>query len=153
MSEKQTFEVLLEKYQNSEATAITIPFDVEKVFGGKRVPIKATINDADYRTTIFRMRGKYFVVVPKKFREAAGVKAGETITISMQKDTEPRVIKAPEDLAKALNENPAAKEAWENLSFTHRKEYVMAIEDAKREETRNRRIAKTIEQITAKNKK
>ena len=152
MAEKQTFEVLLEKYENSEATAITIPFDVEKVFGGKRVPIKATINGADYRTTIFRMRGKYFVVVPKKFREDAGVKAGEMITVSMKKDTEPRVVEPPEDLARALDGNPAAKETWEKLSYTHKREYVMAIEDAKRKETRNRRIAKTIEQVAAKNK-
>ena len=151
MAEKQTFEVLLEKHENSEATGITIPFDVEKVFGGKRVPIKATINGADYRTTIFRMNGKYLVVVPKKFREEAGVKAREKITVSMEKDTEPRVIEPPEDLAKALNENPAAKEIWEKLSYTHKREYVMAIEDAKKEETRNRRIAKTIEEVAAKN--
>lgn len=132
MAEKQTFEVLLKKHENSEATGITIPFDVEKVFGAKRLPVKVSINGANYRTTIFRMNGKYLVVVPKKFREDAGVKAGEKITVSMEKDTEPRVIEPPEDLAKALNENPAAKETWEKLSYTHKREYVMAIEDAKK---------------------
>lgn len=55
MAEKQTFEVLLEMHKKSEATGITTPFDVEQVFGAKRVPVKVSINGVDYRSTIFRI--------------------------------------------------------------------------------------------------
>ena len=147
MSEKQTFKVLLEKDENIDATRITIPFDVEKVFGAKRVPVKVSINGADYRSTIFRMGGKYLLAIPKRFRNAAGVKGGEMITVELERDEELRVIIPPEDFARALEANSRAKRAWEKLSYTHQREYVMAIEDAKKAETRARRIAKTIEQI------
>lgn len=97
MAEKQIFTVLLEKSKTMDATGITIPFDVEKVFGAKRVPVKVRINNADYRSTIFRM-GKYIMVVPKRFREAAGVKGGEKITVEMRRDTEKRSVEVPKDL-------------------------------------------------------
>lgn len=64
MSEKQTFQAELEKHKTMDATAITIPFDVEKVFGRRRVPVKIKINDAEYRTTIFHMDGKFRIVIP-----------------------------------------------------------------------------------------
>jgi bifunctional DNA-binding transcriptional regulator/antitoxin component of YhaV-PrlF toxin-antitoxin module len=150
MSEKQTFQTELEKYKTMDATSITIPFDVEKVFGKKRVPVKIKINDADYRTTIFRMDGRYCIVIPKKFREAAGVKGGDMITIELERDTEPRIIEPTEDLAKALNENPQAKESWEKLSYSHKKEFVVVLEEAKRAETRARRVQKIIEELTTK---
>jgi bifunctional DNA-binding transcriptional regulator/antitoxin component of YhaV-PrlF toxin-antitoxin module len=150
MSEKQTFEVLLEKHKNMQATHIRIPFDVEKVFGAKRVPVKISVNGADYRSTIFRMGGKYLLGLPKRFREAGGIGAGEMIAVEIERDTEIRVIIPPKDLAEALAENNQAKEVWENLSYTHRREYVTAIEDAKRAETRERRVRKTIEELLKK---
>jgi bifunctional DNA-binding transcriptional regulator/antitoxin component of YhaV-PrlF toxin-antitoxin module len=151
MAEKQTFEVLLEKHENMEATGITIPFDVEKVFGAKRVPVKVSINGAEYRSTIMKMSGKYMMAVPKVFRDAANIKAGETITVSMEKDTEKRTVEVPKDLAEAL-QKATLTEAFAKMSFTHQKEYVRAIEDAKREETRINRIEKTIQMLTAKSR-
>lgn len=150
MAEKQTIEAVLEKHKNSEATGITIAFDVEKVFGAKRVPVKVSINGADYRSTIFRMKGEYLLVIPKLFRDAAGVKAGETITVKLEKDSDPRVVEPPEDLKKALEENKEAKGIWEKQSYTHKREFVMAIEEAKREETRARRVQKTIDELLKK---
>lgn len=152
MSEKQTFTVLLEKHENSEATGIEIPFDAEKIFGARRVPVKISVNGADYRSTIFTRSGKYLLAIPKKFREAAGIASGEMITVEMERDTEIRMIVPPKDLAEALTENNVARGIWEDLSYTHRREYVMAIEDAKRPETRERRIRKTIEEILKKKK-
>ena len=149
MAEKQTFETLLEKHESSDATGITIPFDVEKVFGAKRVPVKVSINGAENRSTIMRMDGKYMMVVPKKFRDAAGIKAGEIIRVEMEKDTEPRVVEVPEDLSKALKISNL-QDVWEKLSYTHQKEYAQAIKKAKREETRERRIEKTIEHLSQK---
>lgn len=149
MSDKQTFETILEKHERMDATGITIPFDVEKVFGAKRVPVKVSINGADYRSTIVRMGGRYMIIVPKVFRDAAGVKGGERITVTMEKDTAPRVITPPADFADALAKNTDARANWEKLSYTHQKEYVAAIGDAKRAETRLRRIKKFVEAIAA----
>lgn len=155
MSKKQIFETILAgDYNNSSATAIKFPFDVEEVFGGKRVPVCGTINDAPFRSTIFRMRGENFMVVNRELREAANANAGDTVRVVIERDNAPRTIEAPPDLVAALNENPASKEIWEKLSFTHQKEFVKAIEDSKKPETRTRRINKTIEEMMTKfNKK
>ena len=146
MAEKQIFEVLLEKHENMDATGITIPFDVEKVFGAKRVPAKVWINGAEHRSTIVRMGGKFVIAVPKVFRDAANIKAGETITVTMEKDLEKRTVEVPKDFADALKK-ANLQDVFSKLSYTHQKEYVRAIVEAKKEETRMRRIEKTIEQL------
>ncbi len=147
--EKQIFEVVLEKHENMEATGITIPFDVEKVFGAKRVPVRVSINGAEYRSTIMKMSGKYMMAIPKFFREAANISAGERISVTMEKDTEKRTVEVPQDLADALK-NAELTDVFAKMSFTHQKEYVKAVEDAKREETRVRRIEKTIKMLKTK---
>jgi bifunctional DNA-binding transcriptional regulator/antitoxin component of YhaV-PrlF toxin-antitoxin module len=151
MAEKQIFDVVLEKHENMDATGITIPFDVEKVFGAKRVPVKVSINGVEYRSTVMKMSGKYMMAVPKVFRETANIKAGETITVSMEKDTEKRTVEVPKDLAEALQKADLTA-AFAKMSFTHQKEYVRAIEDAKREETRIGRVEKTIQMLAAKSR-
>lgn len=151
MSQKQIFEVVLEKHENMEATGITIPFDVEEVFGAKRVPVKVRVNGAEYRSTVFRMGGRYMMAVPKVFREAAGVKAGEKITVEMERDTEKRTVTAPKDFAEALKKSGLA-DVFEKMSYTHQKEYVNSITEAKREETRARRIEKALEMIAERKK-
>ncbi len=152
MAEKQTFTVVLEKHPKLEATGITIPFDVEKVFGAKRVPVKATVNGAEYRGSVVRMGGKYMLGIPKVFREAAGIKAGDNIVVTLEKDAEERTVTPPKDLAAALAENKDAGKAWEKMSYSHKREHVRAIEEAKKEETRTRRIEKAIEMLLAKKK-
>ena len=149
MAEKQIFEVELEKHENMEATGITIPFDVEKVFGAKRVPVKVSINGVDHRSTIMRMGGKYMMAVPKIFRDAAGIKAGELVEVTMEKDTEKRAVEVPKDLAEALKK-AGMTDVFAKMSFTHQKEYVNAVNDAKKVETRIRRIEKTIEMLRKK---
>lgn len=143
------FETVLEKHENLDATGITIPFDVEKEFGAKRVPVRAWINGSEYRGSIFRMGGKYMMAVPKVFREAAGIAAGEKITVTIEKDTEKRSVEIPPDLAEAL-EKAGLSEAFSKLSYTHQKEAVRSIEEAKRAETRLSRISKTIETLSLK---
>ncbi len=152
MAEKQTFTVILEKHPKMEATGITIPFDVEAVFGAKRVPVKATINGAEYRGTVVRMGGKYMLGIPKGFREDAGIKAGDNIVVTLERDAAERTVAVPQDLAAALKKSKDAAKAWEKLSYTHRKEHVRAIEEAKKAETRTKRIEKAIEMLLAKKK-
>lgn len=153
MAEKQIFTAVLEKHEKLEATGITIPFDVEAVFGAKRVPVKVSINDAEYRGTVVRMCGKYMLGIPKVFRDTAGIKAGDSIVITMERDTAERFIVPPKDFADVLSKNKTAAAAWEKLSYTHRKEHVNAFEEAKKPETRMRRIEKAIEMLSADKKK
>jgi len=149
MSDKQTIEVVLEKHPRMDAAGITIPFDVEAVFGAKRVPVIVTINGAKHRSTIVRMGGKYMVGVPKVFREAAGVSPGDNIVVTLEKDTSERTVDPPSDLAKELKKSKALQQAWEKLSYTHKKEHVRAIEEAKRPETRAKRIAAAVKMVEA----
>ena len=144
------FRVLLEKAEGMDAASITIPFDVEKVFGARtRVPVRGTINGFPYRSSIFPMGGKHLMVVNKAMREGAGVKGGETISVRMERDDEPRLITPPKDFARALKANKEAQAFWKTLSYTHRKEHVRATEEAKKPETRARRIEKAIEMLAA----
>ena len=151
MAQKQTIEVTLEKHPTMEATGITIPFDVEKVFGAKRVPVKATVNGAIYHGSIVRMGGKYMLGIPKAFREKAGISAGDHIVITLELDTTPRTVDVPADLAKAIK-RAGMSATWNKLSYTHRKEYVRAVEEAKRPETRTKRIEKALEMLAGKKK-
>jgi hypothetical protein len=144
------FRAVLEKDQDSSATAIAIPFNVEKAFGTRgRVPVRGTLNGFAFRSSIFPMGGGcYWLVVNKVLRESAKIKAGDTISVALERDDEPRTITPPEDLARALESNKAALAAWEKLSYTHRKEHARAIEEAKKPETRARRIEKAIAALT-----
>ena len=149
MAQKQTIEVTLEKHPKMEATGITIPFDVEKVFGSKRVPVKATVNGAVYRGSIVRMGGRYMLGIPKAFRDEAGISAGDNIVITLEPDTTPREVEVPADLTKAIK-RAGLSAAWDKLSYTHRKEHVRAVEEAKRPETRVKRIEKAVDMLAAK---
>lgn len=143
------FRVQLEKHENSEATGITIPFDVEKTYDTRsRVPVRGTINGFPYRGTIFPVGGKHILVVNRELRANAKVTGGEQVSVTMERDDEPRIITPPTDLARALHANKTAQAAWDKLSYTHKKEHARAVEDAKRPETRVRRIEKTITQLT-----
>jgi bifunctional DNA-binding transcriptional regulator/antitoxin component of YhaV-PrlF toxin-antitoxin module len=146
MAEKQIFDARLEKHPNLEATGITVPFDVEKIFGAKRVPVKVKVNGADYRGSVVRMGGKYMLGIPKVFRDAAGIKAGDTITVEMERDTEERTVEIPKDFEDAMKK-AGVLDRFSKMSFTHRKEYVLSVNEAKREETRIRRIEKNIEML------
>ena len=148
MADKQTFTVLLDKHPTMNATGITIPFDVEKVFGAKRVPVKATVNGAEYRGSIVRMGGKYMLGIPKEFREGAGIEAGAHIVVTLEKDVDERTVKVPRDLADALAK-AGMRARFDKMSYTHRKEHVRAVEEAKAPETRKRRIEKAVEMVAA----
>jgi Domain of unknown function (DUF1905)/Bacteriocin-protection, YdeI or OmpD-Associated len=137
--------------ENSTATAIDIPFDVQKIFGTRgRVPVRGTINGFPYRSSIFFMGGRHFMVVNRQVREGAKVSAGETVSVVMERDDEPRTVEAPADFARALKASPAASVAWDKSSYTHRKEIAQAIEAAKKPETRARRIEKAIAELIGK---
>jgi hypothetical protein len=138
-----------EKHPN--VTAITIPFDVKDAFGTRaRTAVRGTINGFPYRSSIFPMgEGKFYMVVNKEMRAGAKVKGGDLIDVVMERDDAPRTIETPPDFAKALKANKAVQAAWETLSFSHKREYVGAILEAKRPETRARRIERAIVKLAA----
>ena len=143
MNRSRTFRAKIEDAGRGGAY-VAIPFDVEKVYGKKRVPVKATLGGEANRGSIVRMGDAYVLGVRKEIREAIGKAAGDTIDVVLEEDTEPRVVEVPADLATALDASPRAKEIFGGMSHTHQKEYVQWIEEAKREATRQSRIEKTI---------
>jgi hypothetical protein len=117
--------------------------------GAKRFPVVATVEGYTWRTTVARMRGEFLLGLSREVREGAGVEAGDTVDLQLELDTKPREVDVPEALATALAKDANARAAYEKLSYTHRKEYARWIAEAKRDETRERRVAKAIEQLRA----
>ena len=155
MATTKRFRAKLETYENTEATAITIPFDVQKVFGTRaRVPVRGTINGFAFRSSVFpKGDGQHYMVVNREVRAGAKVKGGETVSVVMERDEEPRTVEPPAELARALKGNKEARAAWEKLSYSHRKEYARSVEEAKRPETRQRRVEKALAELAAKSGK
>jgi uncharacterized protein YdeI (YjbR/CyaY-like superfamily) len=98
------------------------------------------------------MSGKYMLGIPKTFREAAGIKAGDNIVVTLEKDVAERTVEIPDDLAKELKKDKAFRAAWDNLSYTIRKENVRSLTEAKQPETRARRLEKTLTMLRQKTK-
>jgi hypothetical protein len=143
------FKCKLESASGPEVTFIRMPFDVKEVFGKGRLPVKLTVNDYTYRTTICHMGGIYAVPLRRENRENAKVKAGDVVQVTVEPDTEPRVVDVPADLKKFLQKNKVW-ELFDKQSYTHKKEYVLWITGAKREETREVRKEKMVEMLKRK---
>jgi hypothetical protein len=129
------------------ATFFEVPLDVPAIFGRARPPVRVTIGGHTYRSTIAVYGGRYFLPLNRENREAAGVAAGERISVELEADTEERTVEVPDDLRAALDEDAEARAAFDALSYTHRKEYAEWVAEAKRDETRMRRIARTLERL------
>jgi Bacteriocin-protection, YdeI or OmpD-Associated/Domain of unknown function (DUF1905) len=123
---------------------VVVPLDVPARFGKVRAPVRGTVNGFPYRSTIMRYRDTYFLGLNREVREGAGVDAGDRIEVEMELDDVPREVDVPDELASALGVDPAARTAFESLSYTHRKEYARWVGEAKRDETRRRRVEKAI---------
>jgi hypothetical protein len=126
---------------------IPLEFDPKSVFGKTRAPVKVTLNGYTFRSTIAAMGGPPFVPFRKSNREAAGLKGGETLKVTLELDTEKRVVKPPADFVRALKAATPAWERWQEMSYTHQREFVAALTDAKKPETRARRMENSIEAI------
>jgi antitoxin component of MazEF toxin-antitoxin module len=124
---------------------VDVPTEVVEALGGKgRIPITATFNGVPYRGSIVRMGGGAVLGVQKAIMAEAGVSVGDSLTIVVRNDEAPRKVEVPDDLAEALARNDPARAAFEGLSFSHKREYAEAINEAKRPETRARRVERTI---------
>jgi hypothetical protein len=142
------FTVELERVQKT-ATMFRVPFDLKEAFGRARPPVKVTIRGHTWRTTPGVYDGVGHIVVNRSVKAATGVDAGDRVRVAMELDTEPRTVRVPADLRAAIAEDEGARKAFDAMSFTHRREYVEWIQEAKRAETRARRIAATVERVRA----
>jgi hypothetical protein len=147
MNKRQTFTATIQNAGGGGAF-VEVPFDVEKEFGSKRPKVKALIEGIPYRSTLMRMGSEQHILgILKEIREKVGKTFGDEVTVTVEPDTEPRVIEIPKDLMKEFKKDKEAKAFFDKLSYTHQKEYVRWVEEAKKEETRQNRIAKTIEML------
>ena len=150
MPKKHTFKATIQNAGGGGAF-VEVPFDVEKAFESKKPKVKAMIDDVPYRGLLVRMGGSnHMLIILKGIREQIGKTFGDEIQVSVELDTDERVIEIPKDLLKELKKDKEAKTFFDKLSFSHQKEYVKWIEEAKKEETRQIRVRKTIEMLKKK---
>jgi hypothetical protein len=143
---KLEFTVKLQGKEGSSVAWLNAPFDVVKVFCTRaRVPVRGTINGFPFRTSLMPMGGCHGMAVNKTIRARAGVEAGDTVGVVMERDEAERVVEVPPLLKKELAKSKTAQANWQKLSFTNQKEIALSIRGAKQEETRLRRLAKAMD--------
>ena len=128
------------------ATGFEVPLEVvEGLAGGKKPAVTVTINGGySYRSSIGSMGGTSMLPVSAEHRAGSGLSAGDEADVDLELDTAPREVIVPQDLSDALDADPAARSYFDSLSYSNRLRHVLAIDGAKTEETRQRRIAKSV---------
>ncbi|SFS14495.1 protein of unknown function [Microbacterium sp. cf046] len=141
------FETTLFRVGNN--TGIDVPPEVlEQLGGGKRPLVNVTVNDDfSYRSAIAPMAGRFLISFSSDKRAATGLQGGETITVDLTLDTEPRTVEVPDDLAAALAD-AGLRESFDKLAPSHQKAHVTSVEGAKATETRARRVAAVVEKLS-----
>ncbi len=133
------------KLEGKTATGIQVPEEVVAALGAtKKPPVRVTIGGHTYRSTVTAYGNVYMIPVAAEHREAAGVKAGEEVEVTLELDTEPREVTVPPDFSDALDQDADAKRFFGGLSFSNKRRVVLNIEGAKTPDTRQRRIDKAV---------
>lgn len=149
---KRTFKAKLERPEGIGTwTYLTVPFDAMREYGGKgQIKVYGTINRVAYRSTLLpHGDGKHFLVVKKEVRDKIGATAGDTVSVSMEQDSKPRTVSVPNDFKLALGRNKKAKAKFDRIPYSHKKEYVDYIDEAKKDETRKRRIKESVVRLAS----
>jgi hypothetical protein len=123
---------------------------VDALGGGRRPKVRVTVEGYSWRSSIASMGGQFMLGVSQAHRAASGLTPGRTYDVDLELDTALRTVDLPDDLGRAIDAQPGAREHWERLSFTHQREHVEAVEGAKRAETRERRIERCLAMLAAK---
>lgn len=146
---RHSFSATVELHRKT-ATGVEVPAEViDKLGKGKRPPVLVTVNGHTYQSTVGVMAGRSLIPISGEHREAAGVHAGDTITVELALDDAPRTVEAPADLQKALDSVSAAREAFDALSNSGKKRHVLSVEGARTDETRQRRIQTILDELGA----
>ncbi|TAM70137.1 MAG: DUF1905 domain-containing protein [Microbacteriaceae bacterium] len=128
---------------------VGFPFDARELYGvGGRVPVKATFDGVPYRGSLTKMGGEHLLLVLAEIREAIGKDRGDTVHVRVELDQDPRVVELTPEVELALRD-VGAIEAFRAMSFSHQRQYALWIEEAKRPETRARRVEKTASEVLA----
>jgi hypothetical protein len=120
------------------------PEIVAALGGGARPPVTITINGHSWKSRIAIMRGRNLIGLSNANRKAAGIATGDEAEVEVELDPEPRAVVEPADFARALDADPAARAAYDRLAYSHKREHVLAIENARKPETRARRIEQAV---------
>ncbi|MER5887224.1 YdeI/OmpD-associated family protein [Streptomyces sp. NPDC001941] len=124
---------------------LEVPPEVVAALGGDaRPPVTITLNGHSWKSRVALLRGRHLLGLSLANRRAAGVDVGDEVEVDLELDTEPRVVVEPPDFARALDDDPVARAAYDKLAYSHKREHVRAVESAKKPETRQRRIEKAI---------
>jgi Bacteriocin-protection, YdeI or OmpD-Associated/Domain of unknown function (DUF1905) len=130
------------------ATGIQVPAQVVESLGSSKRPrVRVAINGYTYRSTVAPLGGVYMLPVSAEVRESAGVAAGDDVDIDIEVDTAPREVTIPADFAAALDSDADARRFFDGLSYSNKQRLALSIEGAKSDETRQRRIAKTVSML------
>lgn len=142
---EQTFRAELTRAGDGGGHLVSVPDEVVEALGGKgRTAVQATFNGVPYRGSVVRMGGSFCIGVTKAVISDAGVEPGDLLDVVLRLDDAPRVIDAPPELAAAFEARPELRAAWDGWSYTRRKEAAASIADARKAETRDRRIDKIL---------
>jgi Bacteriocin-protection, YdeI or OmpD-Associated/Domain of unknown function (DUF1905) len=144
-----SFTATLQKRGPAAAVVLSDEQVAEVGEGAKRFPVRATVAGHTWRGSVARMKGEFLLGLNREVREAAGVEAGDEVAVELALDAEERTVEVPPALAAALAADPAAKALFDGLAYTHRKEFARWIAEAKKEDTRDRRVAKALEMLHA----
>jgi len=132
------------------ATGLLVPDEVVAALrAGKRPPVQVTVGGHTYRTTVASMVGRFLVPLSAENRTAAGVAAGDDVEVDVLLDTAAREVTVPADLVDALEHDDQARQFFDDLAYSHRKEWVRWIEESKKIETRTSRIVRAVESLRA----
>jgi bifunctional DNA-binding transcriptional regulator/antitoxin component of YhaV-PrlF toxin-antitoxin module len=133
--------------EQGDAPIVELPFDAKERFGKARAPVRGTVNGTAYRTTVAVYGGIPMIGFNRELRERAGISIGDKVEVTVELDEEPRTVELPSTLKAALDNDATARAAFDALSYSHRREYAEWVAEAKREDTRARRVARTLEQL------
>jgi Domain of unknown function (DUF1905)/Bacteriocin-protection, YdeI or OmpD-Associated len=125
---------------------VEVPFDVKAAFGSARPKVRVTFDGEPYRGSIASMGGVSLIGVLREIRSRLGKDVGDTVRVTVEPDDAPREVAVPDDLRSALRDG-GLDDAFAALAYSQRREYVEAIEEAKKPETRRRRIEKALERL------
>ena len=130
------------------ATGIRIPDEIVEALGaGKRPAVTVTINGFTYRSSVATVSGSYMVGVSAENRAGAGVAGGDEVDVDIELDTAPREVTVPDDFDAALDAAPKARAIFDGLSYSNKSWHVLQVTGARTDETRQRRIAKSVEML------
>lgn len=144
------FKAIIQKNGELNAAFVEFPFSVEELFGKKgQIKIRAVFDTAvEYRGSLVKMKSNYHLLgLTQEIRKQLGKTFGDEVMVSLIEDKEERIVEIAEDISIVFNENPEAKDLFNKMSYTHKKEYIRWIEEAKKSETRETRKTKMIQMI------